>query len=56
MAGEIYNQTIEEFGRRLRTRETTPTELTRLYLERLDSVGRHYNAVVTITGISGALS
>jgi aspartyl-tRNA(Asn)/glutamyl-tRNA(Gln) amidotransferase subunit A len=49
MAGEIYNQTIEELGRRLRARETTPTELTRLYLERLDSVGRRYNAVVTIT-------
>ena len=49
MAGEIYNQTIEELGRKLRARETTPTELTRLYLERLDSVGRRYNAVVTIT-------
>ncbi len=49
MAGEIHNQTIEELGRRLRARETTPTELTRLYLDRLDSVGRRYNAVVTIT-------
>ena len=49
MAGEIHNQTVEELGRRLRARETTPTELTRLYLERLDSVGRRYNAVVTIT-------
>jgi aspartyl-tRNA(Asn)/glutamyl-tRNA(Gln) amidotransferase subunit A len=49
MAGERYNSTIEELGRLLRARETTPTELTRLYLERLETVGRRYNAVVTIT-------
>lgn len=49
MANEIYNQTITELGKLLRDRETTPTELTRLYLERLDTVGRRYNAVVTIT-------
>jgi aspartyl-tRNA(Asn)/glutamyl-tRNA(Gln) amidotransferase subunit A len=49
MAGEIYNSTIVELGRLLRARDTTPTELARLYLERLDAVGRRYNAVVTIT-------
>ena len=49
MAAEIHNQTVDELGRRLRARETTPTELTRLFLDRLDSVGRRYNAVVSIT-------
>lgn len=49
MATEVYNQTIVELGKLLRARETTPTELTRLYLERLDTVGRRYNAVVAIT-------
>ncbi|HMM41443.1 MAG TPA: amidase [Thermomicrobiales bacterium] len=49
MAGDIYNRTIAELGKLLRNRETTPTELTRMYLERLDSVARRYNAVVTIT-------
>ena len=49
MAREIYNSTIAELGALLRSRETTPTELTRLYLERLDTVARRYNAVVTIT-------
>ncbi|MGH9172811.1 MAG: amidase family protein, partial [Vicinamibacterales bacterium] len=49
MATELHNSTIEELGRRLRAGETTPTELTRIYLERLDSVARRYNAVVTIT-------
>jgi len=49
VAAEIYNRTIAELGTMLRDRETTPTELTRMYLERLDGVARRYNAVVTIT-------
>jgi aspartyl-tRNA(Asn)/glutamyl-tRNA(Gln) amidotransferase subunit A len=49
MATEIYHSTISELGHLLRSRETTPTELTRIYLERLDSEGRRYNAVATLT-------
>lgn len=46
---ELHFQTIEELGRLLRAGETTPTELTKIYLERLDTIGRRLNAVVTIT-------
>jgi aspartyl-tRNA(Asn)/glutamyl-tRNA(Gln) amidotransferase subunit A len=46
--GRHYS-TVEELGALLRRRETTPTELTRMYLERLDTVARGYNAVVTLT-------
>src|SRR5262249_13624883 len=41
--------TIRELGRRLRSGETTPTGLAELYLERLETVGRRFNAVVTVT-------
>jgi aspartyl-tRNA(Asn)/glutamyl-tRNA(Gln) amidotransferase subunit A len=41
--------TIRELGRMLRSGETTPTALTRAVLERLETVGRRLNAVVTIT-------
>jgi len=41
--------TVRELGRRLRAGETTPTELARRCLERLDRVARPYNAVVTLT-------
>src|SRR5579859_2071005 len=40
---------IRELGRRLRSRETTPTILAELFIERLETVGRRLNAVVTIT-------
>ncbi len=45
----MHFQTITELGAALRKQETTPTELTRMYLERLDTVGRRFNAVVTLT-------
>ncbi len=41
--------TIRELGRMLRAGETTPTALTLFFLERLDTVGRRLNAVVTPT-------
>src|SRR5436305_12843573 len=41
--------TIRELGRMLRAGETTPTELAEYFLERLDTVGRRFNAVVTLT-------
>jgi aspartyl-tRNA(Asn)/glutamyl-tRNA(Gln) amidotransferase subunit A len=41
--------TIRELGRRLRGGQTTPTQLAELYLERLETVGRRFNAVVTVT-------
>jgi aspartyl-tRNA(Asn)/glutamyl-tRNA(Gln) amidotransferase subunit A len=40
---------IRELGRRLRSRETTPTILAELFIERLETVGRRLNAVVTVT-------
>jgi aspartyl-tRNA(Asn)/glutamyl-tRNA(Gln) amidotransferase subunit A len=49
MANDLHSRTVSELAALLRARETTPTELTRLYLERLDSEGRKYNAVVTLT-------
>lgn len=45
----MHYATVRELGRMLRSGETTPTELTRMYLERLDTVGRQLNAVVTLT-------
>jgi len=40
---------IRDLGHLLRAGQTSPTELTRLYLERLSSIGQSLNAVVTIT-------
>ena len=40
---------IRELGRMLRAGETTPTALTEYFLDRLDTVGRRLNAVVTLT-------
>src|SRR5437868_6221163 len=42
-------RSVRELGAALRRHETTPTELARMYLERLDTVGRRLNAVVTVT-------
>src|SRR5579875_2587117 len=39
---------LRELGRMLRAHETTPTELTRRALDRLDGAGRRLNAVVTL--------
>jgi aspartyl-tRNA(Asn)/glutamyl-tRNA(Gln) amidotransferase subunit A len=48
--GERYAfATVRELGRMLRAGETTPTELAEYFLDRLDTVGRRYNAVVTLT-------
>ncbi|CAN5527257.1 N/A [soil metagenome] len=44
-----HYKTIEELGQMLRSGETTPTQLAREAMERLDSIGRQLNAVVTIT-------
>lgn len=40
--------TIRELGRMLRAGETTPVELTEYFIDRLETVGRRFNAVVTI--------
>ena len=40
---------VRELGELLRTRQVSPVELTELSLERLESLGPRYNAVVTIT-------
>lgn len=40
---------IRELGRMLRAGETTPTALAEYFIERLETVGRGLNAVVTIT-------
>ena len=40
---------VAELGRRLRTGETTPTLLAEYFLDRLETVGRRFNAVVTVT-------
>src|SRR5436305_2466141 len=40
---------IRELGRMLRAGETTPTALAEYFLTRLDTVGRRFNAVVTLT-------
>lgn len=45
----MHYSTITQLGAALRKKETTPTELTRMYLDRLDTVARSFNAVVTIT-------
>jgi Asp-tRNA(Asn)/Glu-tRNA(Gln) amidotransferase A subunit family amidase len=44
-----HYKTVEELGQMLRAGETTPTQLAQEAMERLDSVGRQLNAVVTIT-------
>lgn len=46
---ELHFKSVAELGRMIRAGETSPTELTKLFLERLDSVARKLNAVVTIT-------
>lgn len=40
---------VRELGRLLRAGETTPTALAEYFLDRLDTVGRRLNAVVTLT-------
>ncbi len=49
MAAEFAFLTIRELGRQLRAGETSPTELTEYFLDRLDRLGPRYNALVTLT-------
>lgn len=48
-AHEFAFLTIRELGRMLRAGETTPVELAEYFLDRLDTIGRRFNAVVTLT-------
>lgn len=41
--------TVAELGRQIRAEETTPTRLAEHFIDRLETVGRRLNAVVTIT-------
>ena len=43
----MHYATIPELGAALRNKETTPTELTKMYLERLDNTGKRLNAAAT---------
>lgn len=49
MSTPLHYVTIRELATLLRRRETSPTELTHLALERLSTVGQRLNAVVTLT-------
>jgi aspartyl-tRNA(Asn)/glutamyl-tRNA(Gln) amidotransferase subunit A len=49
VSDELAFLPIRALGERLRKGCLSPVELTRLYLERLDRIGRSINAVVTIT-------
>lgn len=40
---------VRELGELIRTRQVSPVELTRLFLDRLEQLGNKYHAVVTIT-------
>lgn len=46
---EIIFRSIPDLGKLLRTKQISPTELTEIFLQRLESLGPHYNAVVTVT-------
>lgn len=49
MSAELSFLSVRDLGALLRSGETSPIELTKICLERLDSVGRSLNAVVSIT-------
>jgi len=44
----LASASLRDLGRMLRTGETTPTGLAGYYLDRLDTVGHRFNAVVTL--------
>jgi len=46
---EFAYLSIRELGKLLRSGETTPTELAEYFIDRLETVGRRLNAVVTVT-------
>ncbi len=47
--GDYSFLSVRELARMLRAGETTPTRLAEYFLDRLDTVGRRFNAVVTLT-------
>src|SRR3989449_853011 len=49
MRDEVAFESIPELGRLLRARTLSSTDLTELYLERLERFGPRYNCVVTVT-------
>jgi aspartyl-tRNA(Asn)/glutamyl-tRNA(Gln) amidotransferase subunit A len=49
MTADFAFATISDLGHKIRRGETTPTELAEYFLERLDTIGRRLNAVVTLT-------
>ena len=49
MTDELWFKTVRELGELVRTRQVSPVELAESSLHRLDIVGRHLNAVVTLT-------
>ena len=49
MSDEVPFGSIPELGRLLRARKLSSTDLTELYLERLERFGPRYNCVVTVT-------
>ncbi len=46
---DLHYATIDQLGSAIRSGETSPVELAKTYMSRLDTVGRDLNAVVTIT-------
>src|SRR3989475_7374822 len=49
MRDDVAFGSIPELGRLLRARKLSSTDLTELYLERLERFGPRYNCVVTVT-------
>ncbi len=41
--------TVLDLARQIRSGQTTPTQLAEHFIERLETVGRRFNAVVTVT-------
>ena len=49
MSDSYVFKSIRDLSKLIRTRQVSPVELTKIYLERLDTLGPKYNAVVTLT-------
>ena len=49
MSRDVVFLPLRELGELVRTRQVSPVELTSTFLERLDTLGPRYNAVVTVT-------
>lgn len=50
MADSLVFRSVRTLGRLIRNREVSPVELAEVFLDRLQTLGPEYNAVVTITG------